>query len=147
MLVIFMLVSCATAYPSFQKRGRGLSKCPYAAQKYIPTDTDDPLEKMNVFLQHYYQQNQKAMLEQTMEKNNVILQDGDDITLIRPTGQRITEPVTPELYTNLKLVCHVPLSAFVILYVSKPSYEYVDIILVNPLLVVSRNYQATLWKL
>ncbi len=89
-----------------------LSGLPLYAQGTPPEIAKDPLlETLNGEFRMQYQ---RALAESLAEAGPVILEEGDNLILVRK-GQRTTALVKPVEYHELKAVAHIPLALFVML--------------------------------
>lgn len=89
-----------------------LSVVPAPAQEAQPKSTPDPLlDSLNGdFLAQY----QRALAEALAQAGPMILEEGDNLILVRH-AQRTSVPIKPVEYHELKAVAHIPLALFVML--------------------------------
>lgn len=100
--------------------------CPFSSQSssnttwlgQIPaaSNESDPLVRMNDIFHDVYSQSSNQLLPATL-----VFQEGDYLVLLRSDGngnfiRNLTAPIVPRNYHDLKMVAHVPLTVFVVLW-------------------------------
>ncbi|MGD0228454.1 MAG: hypothetical protein ABSF71_39645 [Terriglobia bacterium] len=90
----------------------GLSNAPLHAQDQGGERAEDPL--LDTLNHEFLKQYQQALAAALAETGPMILEEGDDLILVR-NGTRTKVQVKPVEYHELKAVAHIPLALFVML--------------------------------
>lgn len=83
---------------------------PLQGQLPITTNLSDPYVMTNSYFRLYYSQTKSQMLPKVK-----ILHESDYLVLILSNGSRYIEPIVEDLYHNLKMISHIPVTIYILL--------------------------------
>jgi hypothetical protein len=86
------------------------SPTPLLGQLPITANQSDPYVQANTYFRDSYQQTKLKIIPQVK-----ILHEGDYFVLSLPNGSRYTEPIVQNIYHNLKMISHLPVTVYILL--------------------------------
>jgi hypothetical protein len=111
------------------------SPTPLLGQLPITNNQSDPYVQANTYFRDSYQQTKSQVLPQVK-----ILHEGDYFVLSLSNGSRYTEPIVENIFHNLKMISHFPVTAYVILLPNVTQSSLLDQQTIDKL----TNYQQVL---
>ena len=111
------------------------TQTPLQGQLPITTDLSDPYVQSNNYFHEVYQSTQIKILPTVK-----ILNEGDYMVLFLSNGTKISEPFVSNLYHNLKMISHLPVTVYSILLLN----ETKSIHLTNEVLVSLTTFLSLL---
>lgn len=127
--IICVLHFCLGGCPVAQRLGNTLHSTVVNAEEtqIVLQESGANSEVNNEFIEYY-----EIALKSLIPKTKIIA-TSLSVTLIKSNGTRYTAPVRPDIYTNLKIISHVPLGAWTILIANTSESIFLDPVTISNL--------------